>query len=296
MLPGRLGLESASIPQADRHGLIWLANGRLWVESGCLRFETAGCGGLAPGTYAIPYQSVSLLALEPGTSLTHDVLRLCARHGVAIAAVGEGGVRLYTAPPLSPDRSDVARRHARAWADEDCRLALARRLYAWRFKAVLPSQDIEVLRGIEGARARRSYELIAKRHGVHWKGRNYDRSAPELDDLPNQAINHASAAVVSAAALAVATVGAIPQLGFIHEHSGEAFVLDIADLYRDEVTLPCAFRAVKESARTGMAIERQTRKLCVEEFRRTGLVAAMIDRVKELFDVGTDSRGGAQSE
>jgi CRISP-associated protein Cas1 len=46
--------------------------------------------------------------------------------------------------------------------------------------------------------------------------------------------------------VAVAAVGAIPQLGFIHEDLGIALCLDIADLYRDSITPPVAFAAVRD--------------------------------------------------
>lgn len=42
MLKGRLGLESARVPQADRHGLLWLGRGSLGVQDGTLHFVTAG--------------------------------------------------------------------------------------------------------------------------------------------------------------------------------------------------------------------------------------------------------------
>lgn len=59
--------------------------------------------------------------------------------------------------------------------------------------------------------------------------------------MPNQAINHAATFVEAAADIAVAAVGALPPLGFIHEESSNAFTLDIADLYRVEITLPPCF-------------------------------------------------------
>ena len=49
MLKGRLGLESARVPHSDRHGIMWLGRGNLYVESGTLRFVTAGYGDLGPG-------------------------------------------------------------------------------------------------------------------------------------------------------------------------------------------------------------------------------------------------------
>lgn len=94
MLLGRLGLDTARVPHGDRHGLLWLDRGRLEVEDGCLRFVTrAGPEGgatLAPGDYQIPHQSVSAVLLGPGSSVTHDALRLLARHGCALCAIGEG--------------------------------------------------------------------------------------------------------------------------------------------------------------------------------------------------------------
>lgn len=286
LLPGRLGLAASRIPHADRHGLLWLEYGKLSVEDGTLRFLAAQSDALDAGDYAIPYQSVSMILLGPGTSITQDVLRLTARHGALIAAIGEGGVKSYTAPPMGQGHSDVARLHATRWADPKERLDTARRLYAWRFGRILPHKDIETLRGIEGARIKEAYRLVAQRFGIDWQGRRYDRNNPNATDLPNQAINHAATFVEAAADIAVAAVGTLPPLGFIHEESSNAFTLDIADLYRVEVTLPLAFGAVKAvQASKGASIEREVRKRAAKLFRQEKLVSKMIDRIKELFDV-----------
>lgn len=284
MLRGRLGLEQARIPHADRHGLLWLDRGALSVEHGCLRFVTAG-GYLDPGDYQIPHQSVSMVLLGPGSTVSHDALRLLARHGTLLAAVGDSGVRCYTAPPLGPDRSNVARRQAQLWADPKRRLDIARRMYAWRLGKILPHRNIETLRGIEGARMKETYRLTAERFGIRWRGRRYDRAAPSAADLPNQAINHASTAVQAAAAIAVTAVSALPQLGFIHEDSDQSFVLDIADLYRSSVTLPVAFAAVAEIDRRDDSIERAVRRRAGRTLHRERTIPAMIDRVKTLFEV-----------
>jgi len=191
MLAGRLGLEKARIPHADRHGLVWLERGRLEVEDGCLRFITAGGGDLDPGNYQIPHQAVSIILLGPGSSVTHDALRLLARHGCALAAVGEGAVRFYTAPPLLPDSSAAARSQVTLWADPKSRMEVARAMYAMRFGEFVLTRDIDTLRGQEGARIKRSYQLAAQRFGIPWNGRLYDRANPDASDTPNQALNHA---------------------------------------------------------------------------------------------------------
>lgn len=288
MLPGRLGLETARVPHADRHGLLWLRRGHLAVEAGTLHFLTAGDQDRPQGAYAIPFQGVSCIVLEPGTTVSHDALRLLARHGTGLVAVGEGGVRMYASMPFGAHASARARQHATAWADPAQRTALVLRMYAWRFGGeVLPATDLNALRGIEGSRMKATYTRLAQQFGVPWSGRRYDRQNPDQTDPVNMAINHAASAVEAAAMVAVAVTGAVPQLGFIHEDAGIAFVLDVADLFRDTVTLPVAFGAVRE-AKTPDNIERATRKLAGSTFRKHQVVARMIDRIVEMFDADDD--------
>lgn len=296
VLKGRLGLETARVPHADRYGLLWLARGRLYVEDGTLRFTTTGGGGasdLPPGDYAIPFQLISCIILQPGTTVSHDALRLLARHGTGLVAAGEDGVRLYSSMPFGPDSSALARRQVALWADPDSRTLVARRMYAMRLGEIFPDVEISVLRGLEGARMKETYRRLAEQYGIQWRGRRYDRANPTAADLPNQAINHAATAVEAAALVAVAVSGAVPQLGFIHEDSGHAFALDIADLFRDSITLPIAFGAVREATRLpGLELERVTRKLAGKVLREKKVIPSMIDRIKDLFgaDDGTGDR------
>jgi CRISP-associated protein Cas1 len=283
MLSGRLGLDKTRIPHSARHGLLWLDRGRLDVEAGCLRFTTIG-GALPAGDYQIPQQALSMVLLGPGSSVTHDALRLLANQGTGLAAIGEGGVRLYTAPPLMAGTSALARRQADLWCKQPSRIAVARKMYAMRLGEMLPHRDIEVLRGIEGARVKESYRRIAEEFDIDWRGRRYDRANPSAADPPNQAINHASSAVVAAAAISVAATAAIPQLGFIHEDSSQAFVLDVADLFRDEVTLRIAFGAVKEAESSQRTLEQLVRRHAAAVFAKLDVIPGMIDRIKNLTE------------
>jgi CRISPR-associated protein Cas1 len=284
VLKGRLGIETARVPHADRHGCIWLGRGVLSVENGTLRFVAAAGGDLAAGDYGIPFQTVSVIFLGPGTSISHDALRLLARHGTGLVVTGEDGVRFYASMPFGQDDSALARQQVRDWADRDRRLQVARRMYAWRLGEVLPSADISVLRGIEGARVKTLYRGLARQFGLNWAGRRYDRDDPEAADRVNQALNHASAAVRAAAMVAVAATSTIPQLGFIHEDSGSAFCLDIADLFRESVCLPAAFRAVRQFEVDGKdPLERFARRSAGRSLKEKQVIPAMIDRITALF-------------
>jgi CRISP-associated protein Cas1 len=293
VLKGRLGLETARIPHADRHGLLWLERGELCVIDGCLHFSR-GMETLTPQLDQIPHQAVSMILLGPGSSVTHDALRLLARHGTLLAAVGTDGVRSYTAPPLLPDRSDVARRQAVLWGNPRRRISVARHMYALRLGEVLPHRDLDTLRGIEGSRVKAIYKLRAQEFGIAWEGRKYDRANPDATDLTNQAINHAATAVQAAAAIAVQSLAAVPQLGFIHEDSGQAFVLDIADLFRDDITLSIAFAAVRAAAESDQTIDRLVRREASRVFRKRNVIPSMIDKIKLVLR--TEESDGARGD
>lgn len=293
VLSGRLGLETARIPHTDRFGLLWLERGRLAVEDGNLVFTTAGTDSLEAGAYDLPFQQVSNILAGPGTVVSHDALRLLARHKTGIIAVGSNGVRIYAVSmPFGPDHSELARKHARIWNDEESRINVAKKMYRIRLGKNLPEykRDIKALRGIEGSRMKEVYRQLASQYGVEWKGRRYNRGAPESDDIINKAINHAATATYASARIAVALTGTIPQLGFIHEASGHAFALDIADLFRSSTTLPIAFQATKRFTKfQKRSIESVTRKLAGNTMQQEDTIPAMIDRIKELLDADDDS-------
>ena len=93
---------------------------------------------------------------------------------------------MFTAAPLMPDTSDIARRQMRAWGDPmGSRILIVRKMYALSLGEVLPHVDINVLRGIEGARMKRTNQNLSRQYGIEWRGRRYDRAYPTAADVPN---------------------------------------------------------------------------------------------------------------
>ena len=168
------------------------------------------------------------------------------------------------------------------------RIRIARRMYGYRFQMAFPNEDIAVLRGMEGSRLKETYKILANQYGVKWVGRRYDRSNPTAADLPNQAINHAATFVEAAADIAVAVVGALPPLGFIHEDSSNAFTLDIADLFRVEITLSLAFSVAAKQVPTN-ELERHIRYEAARWFKKHKLIPRMIDKIRELLYIDDGS-------
>src|SRR5690625_4074982 len=126
----------------------------------------------------IPVGSVACLMLEPGTRVSHRAAELAARVGCLLIWVGEAGVRLYASGQPGGARSDRLLYQAKLALDDQARLKVVRKMYALRFDERPPERrSVEQLRGIEGARVKRIYSTLAKRHGVKWSGRKYDPKA-----------------------------------------------------------------------------------------------------------------------
>jgi CRISPR-associated protein Cas1 len=57
-------------------------------------------------------------------------------------------------------------------------------------------------------------------------------------------VSAANAALYALTTAVVCSLGYLPEMGFIHTDSMRAFVLDIADIYKPETTLPAAFETI----------------------------------------------------
>jgi CRISP-associated protein Cas1 len=201
------------------------------------------------GVVHIPAASIGVLLLGPGTSITHQAIALLADHGATAVWVGERGVRYYAHGRSLASSSRLLIAQAAAVSHRNRRLDVARTMYAMRF----PGEDtanlsMQQLRGKEGARVRRIYREHAKRTGVSWNQREYDKADFASGDPINQALSAAHACLYGIVHAVIVTVGASPGLGFVHTGHERAFVYDIADLYKAEITIPTAFDLIAEGS------------------------------------------------
>ncbi|MEY7974242.1 type I-E CRISPR-associated endonuclease Cas1e [Saccharomonospora xinjiangensis] len=232
-------------------------------------------------TVRLPAALVAVVLLGPGTRVTHGAMQLLADSGTAVCWVGEHGVRMY-ASGLGPSRgAALLQRQAYLVSRTKPRLDVARAMYAMRF----PGEDVsgltmQQLRGREGARVRAIYQQQARAHGVSWTGRAYKAGDAFAagDDL-NRLLSAANAALYGLCHAVIVGLGASPGLGFVHTGSATSFVMDVADLYKADYTIPLAF----ELAARGLVEERDARTALRDRIARTGLLARIITDVKTLL-------------
>jgi len=242
----------------------------------------------------IPVGGVACLMLEPGTRISHAAITLAARAGTLLIWIGEAGVRLYAAGQPGGARSDRLLYQARLALDDDARLRVVRRMYELRFGDEAPSRrSIDQLRGIEGARVREMYKLIAQRFGVRWDGRRYDPDDWDNSDVVNRCLSSATAALYGITEAAILAAGYAPAVGFLHTGKPQSFVYDIADIVKFEAVVPEAFRvaAAFEGRRPleGRRIEdpvAEVRRRCRDAFRRTDILSRLIPLIENVLAAG----------
>lgn len=232
-------------------------------------------------TVRVPAAFVATLLIGPGTRVTHAAIALLADSGTAVCWVGDRGVRMY-AGGLGPARgSGLLMRQAYLVTRTQHRLAVARRMYGKRF----PDDDVSAatmqqLRGREGARIKKIYRTHADRTGVTWNRRIYTHGDPFADgDDINRLLSAGHACLYGICHAAIIGIGANPALGFVHTGSAISFVLDIADLYKADYTIPLAF----DLAAAGTTDERDIRTAFRDRVADGHLMGRIVADLKDLL-------------
>lgn len=232
----------------------------------------------------IPVGSVACIMLEPGTRVSHRAAALAARVGTLLVWVGEAGVRLYAAGQPGGARSDRLLYQAKLALDEQARLKVVRKMYEFRFGEAPPQRrSVEQLRGIEGARVKKMYQLLAKRHGVDWKGRDYNPQNWDASDISNRCLSSATAALYGITEAAILAAGYAPAVGFIHTGKPLSFVYDIADLFKFDTVVPVAFQIAAKCPREP---ERKVRLACRDIFRESKILKKIIPTIEDILSAG----------
>ena len=277
------------IPIKDRVSILFVEKGNLDVLDGA--FVIVDKNGVRTH---IPVGGVACLMLEPGTRVSHAAVTLASRVGCLLVWVGEAGVRLYASGQPGGARADHLLYQAKLALDDSARLKVVRKMYSLRFKEEPPERrSVEQLRGIEGVRVRKMYELLARQYGVPWNTRNYDHTQWGSGDLPNRCLSSATACLYGITEAGILAAGYAPAIGFIHSGKPQSFVYDIADIFKFETVVPVAFRV---ASRKPGSPEREVRLGCRDSFRQSHLLERIIPIIEEVLAAGEIPKPEAPAE
>lgn len=269
-------IDTCTIPIKDRASYIYLEYGRLDVENGSFVLNDKN------GTRVqLPIASLTCILLGPGTTITHEAIKLASDVKCLILWVGENGVRLYSAGMPGGHRCDRLLLQASCALDPVKRNVVIRRMYQYRFEEDFDENlSIEQMRGKEAYRVKSIYHSLSKEYGVEWKGRSYNASSWKQSDPINKCISSATSCLYGICEAAILIAGYSPAIGFIHYGRPRSFVYDIADLMKYETVLPVAFKIASTHDHN---LEYEVRKECRELFKTKKLLERIVPLIGEML-------------
>ena len=237
------------------------------------------------GKTPIPVAATTCLLLGPGTSITHAAIKTIAEAGCQVVWCGEFASRFYASGLGETHSAKNLLLQAEYCMDPEKHLLVAKRMYSLRFPGIdTADKTLQQLRGMEGYRVKKVYELQSKITGVKWTKRNYKPDAWEKSDPINKALSESNALLYGICHAAIVSMGFSPALGFIHTGNSRSFVYDIADLYKTETTIPASFEAVS----MGRNVHKNIRRLCRQRFVSTKLLERIPKDLASLFESNDD--------
>ena len=229
---------------SDKYTFIYLERGRLEIDDSSVKWIDA-----QGECIHLPVATISCLLLGPGTSITHEAVKITAAANCSVCWVGEDSLLFYAAGVTPVSHTRNLQRQAFLSTDPVLSLAVARAMFARRFPGVeIKHKTLQELMGMEGLRVRDLYLATAQKYGVGWKGRSFVPGKFELSDLTNQILTSTNAALYGILTSVVHSLGYSPHLGFVHSGSPLPFIYDLADLYKAEFCVDLAFSLCKDLA------------------------------------------------
>lgn len=234
--------------------------------------------------FNVPERNTAFVLLGKGSSITDAAARRMAESNVIVGFVGNGGAPLFGMSDfvfMSPQSEYRPPEYMQAWAamwlDEAMRLRAARHFMhervrfaqsAWGgngelakrkiglsdslcatfFGKVNAASDTASLMAVEAEWARMLYAMLARAFALDdFKREEGKKSKATLADTANAFLDHGNYLAYGYAAVALVALGISFAFPVLHGKTRRgALVFDVADLYKDAVVMPLAFRAARE--------------------------------------------------
>ncbi len=236
-----------TLPQMkDRYPFLYLERGRLEIDDSSIKWiDSDG------EVIRLPIATISTLLLGPGTSITHEAIKVLAAANCTVCWVGEDSLLFYATGQSPTSDTRNMRRQMKLACDSKQSLEVARHMLKKRFPgADLAGKSLKEMMGMEGFRVKKLYEQKAEFYNVGWKGRSYLAGKMELSDITNQVLTLCNAALYGILLSCIYGMGFSPHIGFIHSGSPLPFVYDMADIYKEELCIDLAFKLTLDLAGT----------------------------------------------
>ena len=228
----------------NRFPFVYLEHGRIEIDDSSVKWiDKTG------SVVRLPVATIGSLFIGPGTSITHAAIGAISEASCTICWIGEDSLKFYAyAEPPTADTHTLYKQLRLAFNDES-RVEVARKMFARRFPdADLKGKTLQMMMGMEGRRVKGLYAQKSAEYGVPWSGRSYIPGQSSKSEPINRTLTFLNGLLYGVVTSALLSGGYSPRVGFIHSGSPLPFVYDVADFYKEYVTIDLAFKLVHEDA------------------------------------------------
>lgn len=294
-----------TILHSKRMHLYYLEMCRVMVKAGRVVYLSAAAKEKL--YWNIPIANTTFILLGTGTSISQGAVRMLAEAKVMVGFCGTGGTPLISATEvewLSPQSEYRPTKYLQAWVkiwfDESKRFEIAQEFQLARLdfiekswgkvfqdnNALLKSsasarnlfeekveaaKNINQLLAAEAVFTKSIYRKLATHYSLAFK-REHSGT-----DLANQYLNHGNYLAYGLAATCLWVLGIPHGLPVLHGKTRRgALVFDVADLVKDGVILPLAFKSAFSKQ-----TEQEFRNECIQMLRKTKALEWMFKVVKQ---------------
>jgi len=224
---------------------------------------------------------------------------------------GSGGTPIFMSSIIDYRPTRYFQKWIRFWHNPDARLAVAKFLAQERCKQIqlvkenhpayslLSTENIQEiantfecdidkaktipeLMGYEANLATKLYSRIAKNAGIGWSGRDNSQTRNSKDDL-NKMIDDGNYLSYGIAACAIYLTGLVPQMPVTHGATRKGgLVFDIADVFKDTLSLTCAVSSASEGMRPGS----EFRKKAIGYIEKTEVLRLTFSVIERATEIG----------
>lgn len=220
---------------SDRYSFVFFDRGRLAMKNGQVVLFCKS------GTFAIPIGDFACVFLEPGTSLTHEVVKEFVRQKVLGLFVSANGSSVYSTFGYNEENPEKIMRQC--FLSNFRQLEVCRLLFRERFGLEIPvHRSVNSIMGIEGNKMKKTYQELSSKYGVEFNGRenNVNKKWEELSRI-NKFLNVGNACLYGVVEAAIRTYGCSISVGFFHRGRPRSLVYDIADVFKVELVTEYIF-------------------------------------------------------
>lgn len=229
-------IDKRFLPQAkDRISCVYVEKARIEQTEYAIQIIRNGTDIIE-----LPISNAAALFLGPGATITHRAVQNITEVGCSVVWCGQNAWRFYAGGEPGTKSSKNILTQMQYHESKMKHSQVVRKMYQMRYPDErLKSKSIQELQGMEGVHVQRLYQMLASQYHIEWTGRQ--SQCVESQDLVNKCLTYNNQILYGVIRSVLHMMGYSTAIGFIHTGHMNSFVFDIADLYKEQTSIPVAF-------------------------------------------------------